>query len=107
MRFLCENRGIEDAQFYKEILLNGQKGNFDANFGKKRPKIAWNHLKISIWSLLDTVVSGTPIVQNGKLVGAITHVFVNDPTKGYAIFAENMLETAQSVVENNKLKEAS
>ena len=42
-------------------------------------------------------MSGTPIVQNGKLVGAITHVFVNDPTKGYAIFAENMLETAQSV----------
>ncbi|MBQ9861456.1 MAG: hypothetical protein IJO75_04275 [Clostridia bacterium] len=53
---------------------------------------------------MDTLVSGTPIVQNGKLVGAITHVFVNDPT---AIFAENMLETAQSVVENNKLKEAS
>jgi stage IV sporulation protein B len=52
-------------------------------------------------------VSGTPIVQNGKLVGAITHVFVNDPTKGYAIFAENMLETAQGVVESNKLKEAS
>ena len=51
-------------------------------------------------------MSGTPIVQNGKLVGAITHVFVNDPTKGYAIFAENMLETAQSVAEE-QLKEAS
>ncbi len=51
-------------------------------------------------------MSGTPIVQNGKLVGAITHVFVNDPTKGYAIFAENMLETAQSVAKQ-QLKEAS
>lgn len=51
-------------------------------------------------------MSGTPIVQNGKLVGAITHVFVNDPTKGYAIFAENMLETAQSV-SKKQLKEAS
>ena len=52
-------------------------------------------------------MSGSPILQNGKLVGAVTHVLVDDPTKGYAIFAENMLETAQSVVENNKLKDAS
>ena len=52
-------------------------------------------------------MSGSPILQNGKLVGAVTHVLVDDPTKGYAIFAENMLETAQSVSENNKLKDAS
>jgi stage IV sporulation protein B len=51
-------------------------------------------------------VSGSPIIQNGKLVGAVTHVLVDDPTKGYAIFAENMLETAQSVAEE-KLKEVS
>jgi stage IV sporulation protein B len=52
-------------------------------------------------------MSGTPIVQNGKLVGAVTHVLVDTPTKGYGIFAENMLETAQSVAESNKLKNAS
>ena len=51
-------------------------------------------------------MSGSPIIQNGKLVGAITHVLVNDPTKGYAIFAENMLETAKEVA-NEQLKEAS
>ena len=51
-------------------------------------------------------MSGSPIVQDGRLIGAVTHVFVNDPTRGYAIFAENMLETAQSVAEE-KLKEAS
>jgi len=51
-------------------------------------------------------VSGSPIVQNGKLIGALTHVFVDNPRKGYAIFAENMLENAQSVAEE-KLKEAS
>jgi len=39
-------------------------------------------------------MSGSPIIQNGELVGAVTHVLVNDPTKGYAIFAENMLEAA-------------
>ncbi len=44
-------------------------------------------------------MSGSPIIQNGKLVGAVTHVFVNDPTKGYGIFAENMLESAQSVAQ--------
>ena len=52
-------------------------------------------------------MSGSPIIQNGKLIGAVTHVLVDDPTRGYAIFAENMLETAQSVAESNKLKEAS
>lgn len=40
-------------------------------------------------------MSGAPIIQNGMLVAAVTHVFVNDPTKGYAIFAENMLKAAQ------------
>lgn len=36
-------------------------------------------------------MSGCPIIQNEKLVGAVTHVFVNDPTRGYGIFIENML----------------
>ena len=36
-------------------------------------------------------MSGSPILQDGRLVGAVTHVFVNDPDKGYGIFAENML----------------
>jgi stage IV sporulation protein B len=36
-------------------------------------------------------MSGSPILQDGKLIGAVTHVFVNDPAKGYAIFAESML----------------
>jgi len=41
--------------------------------------------------LLTTVVSGSPIIQNGKIIGAVTHVFVNDPTRVYGIFIENML----------------
>lgn len=39
-------------------------------------------------------MSGSPIVQNGKLVGAVTHVLVNDPLRGYGIFIENMLDAA-------------
>lgn len=41
-------------------------------------------------------MSGTPIIQDGMLVGAITHVFVNNPKQGYGIFAERMLETSVS-----------
>lgn len=51
-------------------------------------------------------MSGSPILQNGKLIGAVTHVLIDDSTKGYGIFAENMLKTAQSV-EEKSLKEAS
>ncbi len=40
-------------------------------------------------------MSGSPIIQNGKLVGAVTHVMINDPTVGYGIFIENMLAAAQ------------
>lgn len=37
-------------------------------------------------------MSGSPIIQDGKIVGAVTHVFINNPTKGYAIFADTMYE---------------
>lgn len=54
-------------------------------------------LKITDEELLNSTggivqgMSGSPIIQNGKLVGAVTHVLVQDPTKGYGIFIENML----------------
>ena len=40
-------------------------------------------------------MSGSPILQNGKFVGAVTHVLLNDPTKGYGIFLETMLNAAR------------
>ena len=40
-------------------------------------------------------MSGSPILQNGKLAGAVTHVFVNNPTKGYGIFAESMINESE------------
>ena len=36
-------------------------------------------------------MSGSPVCQDGKLVGAVTHVLISDPTAGYGIFIENML----------------
>lgn len=49
-------------------------------------------------------MSGSPIIQNNMLVGAVTHVFVDDPTRGYGIFAENMLAVSQSVGSNEIAK---
>ena len=40
-------------------------------------------------------MSGSPIIQNGRLVGAVTHVFVSNPSKGYAIFCDSMLSAAE------------
>ena len=57
-------------------------------------------IKVTDEALLETTggivqgMSGSPILQNGKLVGAVTHVLVNDPTMGYGIFIEEMLEAA-------------
>lgn len=42
--------------------------------------------------LLTTTMSGSPVLQNGKIIGAVTHVLVNDPTCGYAISIGRMLE---------------
>jgi stage IV sporulation protein B len=38
-------------------------------------------------------MSGSPIIQNGRIIGAVTHVLINDPTQGYGIFIENMLSS--------------
>ncbi len=42
-------------------------------------------------------MSGSPIIQNGKIVGAVTHVLINDPTTGYGIFIENMLNQMEDL----------
>ena len=48
-------------------------------------------------------MSGSPIIQNGKLIGAVTHVFVNDPTRGYGIFIENMLDSEKGKIKKRSL----
>ena len=42
-------------------------------------------------------MSGSPVLQNGMLVGAVTHVLINDPTRGYAIFAQTMLQAVDNL----------
>ena len=43
-------------------------------------------------------MSGSPVLQDGKLAGAVTHVLVGEPTKGYGIFLENMLAKMPELV---------
>ncbi len=74
-----------DIQKVSRQNLNGSKGMI---------------IKITDRKLLDTTggivqgMSGSPIIQDGKIVGAVTHVLVNDPTRGYGIFIEAMLKNA-------------
>lgn len=62
-------------------------------------------IEITDTELLDTTggivqgMSGSPIIQDGMLIGAVTHVFLNEPTRGYAIFAETMLSEAEVIAD--------
>ena len=68
---------------------------------QKNPSTKGMILKVTDERLLDETggivqgMSGSPIIQNNKIVGAVTHVFVNDPTSGYGIHIEWMLNEAE------------
>ena len=80
-------------KYSAEIVKIGNKNEEQKNFV----------IKITDKRLLNTTggivqgMSGSPIIQNNKLVGAVTHVLVNDPTKGYGIFIENMLKNMPEI----------
>ena len=42
-------------------------------------------------------MSGAPIIQNGKFIGAVTHVLVNNPTEGYAVFGDIMIKQSKEI----------
>ena len=79
------------APEYYEITVT--KVNYDTSSGNKNMEIEITDPRLI--SLTDGIVqgmSGTPIIQNNRLIGAITHVFVNDSTKGYGVFIEYMIK---------------
>ena len=61
-------------------------------------RVDYSRFKITDERLLTTAggivqgMSGSPIVQNGKIIGAVTHVFVNDPTRGYGVYVDWMVD---------------
>ena len=99
---LREEIKIEDAQIICE-LENGKREKYNI----KIQKVFLNNnkdnksmlIKITDEKLLEKTggiiqgMSGAPIIQNGKVIGAVTHVMINDPTRGYGILAENMLKS--------------
>ena len=101
---LAHKNDIETG--YAQIIscVDGQKCEYyDIEIVKKNNNLQETKnmvIKITDQRLLDRTggivqgMSGSPIIQNGKLVGAVTHVFVDDPTRGYGIFIENMLDAA-------------
>lgn len=109
---------VRNAEGYILTTIDGNKPDYYSCEIKVRSKGETQNLLITITDerLLNTTggivqgMSGSPIIQNGKLIGAVTHVLVDDPKKGYGIFAETMLENAKSVgkgAATSRLKEAS
>ena len=78
---------------------NGEKAYYDVtvekiNYGEGYRNLVVRVTDEELLAVTGGIVqgmSGSPIVQNGMLIGAVTHVFLNDPQKGYGIFADNML----------------
>ena len=85
-------------------VKNGKEGEYkieiyDVNYssdGSKSFKIrVTDEALVALTGGIVRGMSGSPIIQNGKLVGAVTHVMVANPREGYGIFIENMLNAAQ------------
>ena len=99
---------VSQIQTGKATILSTISGNtvqeYSVEILKIYPKARQNGrnllIKVTDPALLEATggivqgMSGSPIIQNGKLIGAVTHVLVNDPTTGYGIFIENMLDAA-------------
>ncbi|MBO6114776.1 MAG: SpoIVB peptidase [Lachnospiraceae bacterium] len=77
-------------EYYEVNITNV---NYDRKYGNKSIELEITDPRlINITDGIVQGMSGTPIIQNNRLIGAITHVFLNDSTKGYGIFIEYMLE---------------
>ena len=91
---LCslDNRNIQEYEIEIEKIFK------ENNYDNKSMKI-----KITDPKLIEKTggiiqgMSGSPIIQNGKFVGAVTHVLVNDPTQGYGVFGDIMLKQIKQV----------
>jgi stage IV sporulation protein B len=87
-----------DGNSPKEYEIEIEKVYTENNYDNKSMKI-----KVTDEELLEKTggiiqgMSGSPIIQNGKFVGAVTHVLVNNPTEGYAVFGDIMLKQVREV----------
>lgn len=98
---VAEIHEVEEGTAYIQSYISGDKEQYEIAIENihRNSKGDWEmELLVKDKRLLSLTggivqgMSGSPILQNGKLIGAVTHVFVNDPTRGYGIFIEYMLE---------------
>jgi len=85
------------------VKIPGSAGRFliSANPSIKRvfsakPEGTRKKIRKNCCPILTSLLSGSPLIQNDKLVGAVTHVLVNDPTRGYAVMIDAMLEEMEN-----------
>lgn len=98
--YIADNRDIKCGEAYIYSRLQGELKKYSieitqVNHDSDSKNIEFTVIDEELIALTGGVVqgmSGSPIIMDDKIVGAVTHVFVNDPTKGYGIFIENMLE---------------
>ncbi len=100
---IAKKKEVTEGKATVLCQINGKVGEYDIEIVKvyKDSGDTKNFLiRVTDPALLEATggivqgMSGSPIIQNGRLAGAVTHVLVNDHTKGYGIFIENMLNTA-------------
>ena len=78
---------------YLRIVIDISKVNYSET--KEKREIVFEVTDPELLATTGGIVqgmTGAPILQNGKMIGAVTHVYINNPTKGYGIFIEEMLE---------------
>ena len=86
---LCnlEGKNIEEYEIeIEKIFINNNYDNKSMLIKVKDPKLIEKTVGII------QGMSGSPIIQNGKFIGAVTNVLVNDPTQGYAVFGDIMIK---------------
>lgn len=88
---------VEDGKT-DEYEVNLSQINFDEDSNKNYVIEVTDQRLIEKTGGIVQGMSGSPIIQNGKLVGAVTHVFISDPKKGYGISIENMLESMPDIL---------
>ena len=101
---VADKKEVKKGKAYVRFVMDGESRDYEVKILKvdgsgrdKNQGILFEVLDEELIEKTGGVVqgmSGSPIIQDGKLVGAVTHVLVNDPTRGYGIFIENMLDVA-------------
>ena len=91
---MCSLENGKVEQYEIEILKIYKQNNYDNK--SMLIKITDERLLKKTGGIIQGM-SGSPIIQNGKFIGAVTHVLVNDPTEGYGVFGDIMIKEMKSV----------